>query len=208
MSEDRLRALLKASRPLVSEELGPERATLLEESAWRRYRSLEAGAPKFAQRINRELFVLGPPLLAVYRALREDLGLEEAPALALLERMVGAVYRPLAGSLLGAAAINVMLGVSFVRNIGLGMAYRANEPEGFRFEKVEEEGAVFGFDVRECALVKYLKAQGAPEIVPMICRVDDIMAEGLRGMALKRTGTIGMGAERCDFRYVQVKKKT
>jgi hypothetical protein len=208
MSEDRLKALLKAGGPLVSEELGTERAALLEEAAWRRYRALAPGAPKFAQRINRELFILGLPLLALYRVLREDFGVGEAPAVALLERVLGAVYRPLAGSLLGTAAVNVMFGVGFVRNIGLRMAFEANEPEGFRFEKIEDEGAVFGFDVRECALVKYLKAQGAPEIVPMICRIDDIMAERLRGMTLKRTGTIGMGAERCDFRYVQLRKKT
>lgn len=63
--------------------------------------------------------------------------------------------------------------------------------------------AAFAFDVRECALVKYCRAQGAPEIVPILCRLDDLMAAQLRGLRLVRKGTIAMGAERCDFRYVK-----
>ena len=36
-------------------------------------------------------------------------------------------------------------------------------------------GALLAFDVRECALVKYAKAHGAPEIVSLICALDDLM---------------------------------
>jgi hypothetical protein len=207
MREKRLRLLLSASRPLVEEALGEAAGAALGEGAWRRFNALEPDAPRFRQKINEGLFELGVPLLAVYQALREDLSMEQAPAVELLERALGAMYKPFLESRWRRAFLNLMFGVKPVRDIGLRMAYRADEPQGFRFEEVDEPGAVFGFDVRECALVKYLKAQGSPEIVPMICRLDDLMAAQLRGLSLRRQGTIGMGAERCDFRYVQIRRK-
>ena len=55
-------------------------------------------------------------------------------------------------------------------------------------------------------LAEFARRHGAPEIVPMICRLDDLKVKDLHGIELHRTGTLGTGAERCDFRYVTAKK--
>lgn len=37
--------------------------------------------------------------------------------------------------------------------------------------------------------------------VPLVYRIDDMLAETMPGSELERSGTIAQGAERCDFRY-------
>lgn len=57
----------------------------------------------------------------------------------------------------------------------------------------------FGMDVTECAIVKYMHAQGADEFTPWLCHLDYVMAEA-GGYGLTRTKTLAWGCDRCDFR--------
>jgi hypothetical protein len=52
----------------------------------------------------------------------------------------------------------------------------------------------------ECAVVKFLAAQGSPELAPYICPVDILYSEAL-GWGLRRTTTLAEGSVRCDFRF-------
>lgn len=204
--ERRLQAILRAGRPLIEERFGASSAALFEPKVLERFSALNAGAPAFKQAINHRLFSLGVPILAVYRVLLDDFKMDKDAAVSLLEAIMLATTRPRVESFAGRALLNVGFRLPMLRDIALKQAYAADEPEGFRFEEVRDPGAVFAFDVRECALVKYARAQGAPEIVPVLCRLDDLMAAQLRGLRLVRKGTIAMGAERCDFRYVRTKR--
>jgi hypothetical protein len=204
-SERRLREIIRAGKPLIEERLGAPSAALFENRVLERYGALNAGAPSFKRAVNNRLFSLGVPLLAAHRVLLDDFHMEKAAAVSLLEAMVVATMRPRVESLAGRALLNVTFRLPIVRDLGLRQAYAADEPDGFRFEEVRDPEAAFGFDVHECALVKYCRAQGAPEIVPILCRLDDLMAAQLRGLRLVRKGTIATGAERCDFRYVKTK---
>jgi hypothetical protein len=201
--EKRFQQIIDAGIPMIERELGRDKAAIFESRAWQHYVPLAAQAPSFEQRINSQLFALGVPMLALYRTLRVDFGMAKEPALHLLDEMLSSAYRAILDSPVMAAAVNVVYRVGFIRNRVMKRAFDANEPHGFRFERVDDPDAVFALDVRECALVKYATAQGAPEIVPLICRIDDLVSERLRGITLKRTGTISTGAERCDFRYVR-----
>jgi hypothetical protein len=58
----------------------------------------------------------------------------------------------------------------------------------------------YGYDYTECALVKYLRAQGALEVAPYVC-LNDFIQSRAYGTGLHRTKTIAQGDEICNFRY-------
>jgi hypothetical protein len=57
-------------------------------------------------------------------------------------------------------------------------------------------------DVTECAIQKYLEAQGAPELTRYLCLTDYISSEAM-GRGLVRYKTLAEGCAVCDFRYKQ-----
>jgi hypothetical protein len=78
---------------------------------------------------------------------------------------------------------------------------RRRYPGDWVFEVVEGDGRSFdfGIDMAECGIVKFFHAQGANELVPYLCDLDYVMAEGM-GIGLQRTQTLAWGCDRCDFR--------
>ena len=56
-------------------------------------------------------------------------------------------------------------------------------------------------DVEYCPIAVYFVEHGAPELGPLVCRIDDMLAETMPGIEPQRSGTIAQGAARCDFRY-------
>jgi hypothetical protein len=75
-------------------------------------------------------------------------------------------------------------------------------PGDYVYDYVAGDGRTFdyGVDYIECGPVKFLMAQGAPELAPYVCSTD-ILSSELLGWGLKRTTTLAGGAERCDFRF-------
>ena len=75
-------------------------------------------------------------------------------------------------------------------------------PEDWVWSYVEGDGKEFdsGTDMKECAIVKFLHAQGADELARYMCRVDFATSITF-GMGLIRTMTLAEGDEKCDFRY-------
>lgn len=75
-------------------------------------------------------------------------------------------------------------------------------PGDYVYTFVEGDGETFDFgvDYTECAVVKFLAAQGSPELAPHICPVDILYSEAL-GWGLRRTTTLAEGSARCDFRF-------
>lgn len=65
----------------------------------------------------------------------------------------------------------------------------------------------FGVDYTECAIVKFLHAQGADELSPYLCHLDYVVAEAA-GADLTRTKTLAWGCDRCDFRWTVPGKTT
>ncbi|WP_433932815.1 L-2-amino-thiazoline-4-carboxylic acid hydrolase [Sorangium cellulosum] len=203
---ERLAQVLTEGRFIAIRELGEESAAELHTHAKERYLALEESIPRFRSSMNRKLFELGPPALAIYQALHHDLGVDRGPALRMTEDMLLAFHRkqrsrsPLLG-----AAMDIVLRLKPARSLLL-KSMLTREPGGFRFDRASDAGAPLDFDVRACPLVTFARRQGAPEVVPMVCRLDDLQAQEPRGIELQRAGALGMGAERCDFRYVTAKK--
>jgi hypothetical protein len=58
----------------------------------------------------------------------------------------------------------------------------------------------FGYDYRECAIVKYLHSKKASELAPYVC-LNDFLKSRAFGTGLRRSKTLAQGDAVCDFRY-------
>jgi hypothetical protein len=194
--------LLKEAGDMLEGRTGACSLAEIRTGALRRATDLAEQVPHFRRTMNRKLFALGVPALALYRTLREDAGLEQAPAVALVDEMLQLAYRrrvasPVVRTLAGAAFRRLPV----LRNAVVRMAERSREPDGFVMRRVEPgPGELLALDVERCPLAELFAREGTPEVGPLICKLDDVMVEAL-GVELRRTGTIAAGATRCDFRY-------
>lgn len=202
--QDYLDSILRYGKTPAIEVLGEEKAQRLDELVWQRFRDLEKTAPAFRERVNRGLFVAAIPLVALYKSLQIDFDLNQQSSLDLAERMLRQSYAERMGPMMS-VALNAMYQFPPMRRLMMAQMTKATESSGFHFEKVDVPKAIMAFDVHACPIVHFAKQHGVPEVVPIICRLDDLIADKLAGIELKREGTIGMGAERCDFRYVRTK---
>ncbi len=69
------------------------------------------------------------------------------------------------------------------------------------FENVfypKEKGA-YRMDIVACPYNRYFTELGCPEITKIFCENDERMYGDLPGLVFERTGTLGKGAEKCDF---------
>jgi hypothetical protein len=74
--------------------------------------------------------------------------------------------------------------------------------DGYMFDYVAGDGKTFdyGVDYLECASVKFLKKQGAPELAPYLCPIDILYSDTF-GWGLHRSMTLADGDAKCDFRF-------
>ena len=64
------------------------------------------------------------------------------------------------------------------------------------YPKVKGE---YRMDVVSCPYCKYFTELGCPELTKIFCANDDRVYGNLPGLEFRRTGTLGTGADRCDF---------
>lgn len=90
--------------------------------------------------------------------------------------------------------------IEALRRDGLASQEGAAADE-FVFEVVEGDGDHdWGMNITRCAVCHAFSKHGAMALVPYMCASDDKVSDA-GGQGLRRTGTIGLGAERCDFRF-------
>ena len=201
---EHLESILRHGSVAAAQSLPDKPVDELNSLVWKRYSVLERTAPPFQERTNRGLFVLAIPMVALYQTLRQDFCLEQAPALELAEKMLRDSYATRTGPVM-VAALNALYQIRPLRRLLISQITSTTEASGFRIENIDAPATIIAFDVHACPIVHFAKQHGVPEVVPIICRIDDLIAEHLIGIEFHRTGTIGMGAERCDFRYKRTK---
>lgn len=135
--------------------------------------------------------------LAVYRVVRRHGGSAQdagAVMVAYAHGMVGQIPRRLRPRLLGPRRSSMEKVARWTQ--------RRRYPEDWVCQVVEGAGQPFdlGMDVTECAIVKFMHAQGADEFTPYLCHLDYVVAEAA-GFGMNRTGTLAWGCDRCDFRW-------
>ena len=88
------------------------------------------------------------------------------------------------------------------RQRAAALSQERHYPGDWVFEIVDASGQnfQFGVDYTECGIVKYLTAQGAPELAPYLCWLDYPMCAAMR-VGLVRTETIAQGGQKCNFRF-------
>jgi hypothetical protein len=85
---------------------------------------------------------------------------------------------------------------------------RNENPDGFIANIITDKNETYGFgygvDIIECGICKLFKKHGYEKYTSILCEVDKVTS-GLAGLELIRTGTIAIGAEKCDFRFRRIK---
>ncbi len=70
---------------------------------------------------------------------------------------------------------------------------------GFQNVFYPRKKGVYRMDVTTCPYCRYFTELGCPELTKIFCENDERIYGRLPGVVFERTGTLGKGAERCDF---------
>lgn len=70
---------------------------------------------------------------------------------------------------------------------------------GFQNRFYPKEKGAFRMDVLACPYCRYFGELGCPELTKIYCANDDRVYGKLPGLRFERAGTLGTGADRCDF---------
>jgi ubiquinone biosynthesis protein len=168
-------------------------------SGWRHFEALAPGLPS-QPNLSGKVSVLGAAmLLALVQSLIEA-GVEREYANRLVAEVGWAAYLRSMGRLgpwlLRKLSANPRERLRLAMEIGLG--YEFTEP-AYHHRRVAVAGGD-GFDMLRCPIADYLAAQHASDLcTTAFCALDYRIFE-LVGMRLERSGTIGGGADLCDFR--------
>lgn len=71
-------------------------------------------------------------------------------------------------------------------------------------DKNETYGLGYGIDILECGICKLFRKHQYEQYTSILCEVDEVTSS-LAGLKLVRSGTIALGAHKCDFRFKKVK---
>ncbi|MHA2004666.1 MAG: L-2-amino-thiazoline-4-carboxylic acid hydrolase [Candidatus Thorarchaeota archaeon] len=79
------------------------------------------------------------------------------------------------------------------------------ENDYFQLSNSEYTDDKIGFDIKRCLYFDILEKNGRPELGPILCDYDYILADAVRKWGrFERKETIADGNTRCDFRYYRV----
>ena len=74
------------------------------------------------------------------------------------------------------------------------------QSNGFQNVFYPKRKGEFRMDVTACPYCRYFGELGCPELTKVFCANDDRVYGSLPGIVFERTGTLGRGADCCDFR--------
>lgn len=83
---------------------------------------------------------------------------------------------------------------------------KKGHPDGFLAQIITDNeetfGLGYGVDILECGICKLFKKYNYEKYSSILCEVDALTSD-LAGLNLIRTGTIALGATKCDFRFTK-----
>ena len=185
------KAFIKAEmdrRAPQSDALWQEAAERLE-SILARYASLSGGV-----RAHTDNFIF--PAAAIYLTAKEALG--QPAAYGIIEDSAARHSASAGQKLARLVRLPGMAGL-FVR-IWDPLAKRLfGESHGFQNRFYPKRKGEYRMDVLACPYFRYFTELGCPELTGIFCDNDERTYGSLPGLAFERTGTLGKGADRCDF---------
>ena len=78
---------------------------------------------------------------------------------------------------------------------------------GFRNVFYPKKKGEYRMDIVSCPYFRYMTELGCPELTKIFCENDERVYGNLPGLKFERTGTLGKGADRCDFCLRKVRAK-
>ena len=137
------------------------------------------------------------PSAAVYLTAKERLG--EKTAFGVVENAAVQLTRQLGKKLARLMRLPGMRAL-FVR-IWDPLVRKVFGPEnGFQNAFYPKRKDEYRMDVLACPYCRYFTELGCPELTRIYCENDERTYGNLPGIVFERTGTLGKGADRCDFR--------
>ena len=136
------------------------------------------------------------PSAAIYLTAKERLGAQAAYAL--IEDAAVELTGRYAKKLAGLMRVPGMRSL-FIR-IWDPLTRRVFGPDnGFKNVFYPKKKGEYRMDILACPYCRYFTELGCPELTKIFCANDDRMYGNLPGLAFERTGTLGRGADKCDF---------
>ena len=136
------------------------------------------------------------PSAAVYLAMKEALGKEKAYHI--IENAAVSNTLPLGKKLARLMKIPGM-GSLFVKVWDPLTRKMFGTDNGFKNVFYPKKKGEFRMDIIACPYCRYFGELGCPELTKIYCDNDDRTYGNLPGVVFERTGTLGKGADRCDF---------
>ncbi len=136
------------------------------------------------------------PSAAIYLTTKERLGVETARSIienAAVELTAG-LQKKLAGlmRLPGMHSLFIWIWDPMTRKI-----FGPNN--GFENVFYPKKKGEYRMDILACPYCRYFTELGCPELTQIFCENDERMYGNLPGLVFERKGTLGKGADRCDF---------
>ena len=136
------------------------------------------------------------PTCALYLEMAEVLGRDEA----LVMLMDFAHDNALKNRQPFARLVRVPGGKGLLVRIFAAVQPRAfGETAGFSVRNAEHDGSHVHFEIESCPYQRVTAELGVPELCNLFCTNDDIIYGDLPGIRFSRAGTLGRGADVCDF---------
>ncbi len=136
------------------------------------------------------------PAAAVYLTAKEALG--DQAAYRILEH-AAVTYTEKAGRKLAALMKLPGMRSLFIRIWDPLTKKKFGPKNGFQNRFYPKETGVFRMDILACPYCRYFGELGCPELTKIYCANDDRVYGKLPGLRFERAGTLGTGADRCDF---------
>ena len=136
------------------------------------------------------------PSAAIYRTLKGVIG--QAEAYRIIEDAAVRVCRPIEAKLRRLMKLPGMRGL-FLKAWDPMTKKLFGPGNGFQNVFYPKKKGEYRMDVTSCPYCRYFTELGCPELTRIYCENDERIYGDLPGLKFERTGTLGKGAERCDF---------
>jgi hypothetical protein len=205
LGEDAVVEYQKLSRPKIEELLGATNYDRCCTAMLREYGGFAHDLPAIKGKRNRATFYANAPfILSLYRALLGEFAFLQDTALPILNEITCyKVRKDWEKRVITRFVISRTAKSEFFKKLTLkGFAWENDEEYGWAAEFPQSD-AYIAVNMIRCGLVKWFRQQGVPEIAPIACEGDFVLAEFMTGLELRRTKTLAEGDPICDFRYVK-----
>lgn len=181
-------------KSLLIKEFGKERGSALEARRSAIAAELEGAVSESSPA--RAAIVRGRvvPNVALYRALQEE-GSTAEEALETVRRIFLSMVEKASAYM--RAFDSLPFSFALFRSLFAGMRKKGY----WDCQVLRDDPGRVRVDIVRCLWHDACKAYGCPELCAMFCDSDDIMYGDLRRIGFARSGTLGKGADRCDFDY-------